>query len=81
MPYYYVVQFIPGNQLAGGDALSCLPMREEAEDVGKKDVIIAFLEDQSSITVQEIKEATACDKEIITLKQHLLCGFPESVKQ
>ena len=57
------------------------PCDEGVEDVCEKDVIIAFLEDQSSTAVQEIKEATACDEELTTLKQHLLCVFPELVKQ
>ena len=77
----YLVEFIPANQLPDADALSRLPVMGEAEDVGDEDLIIAFLENQFSITVLKIKEATACNKELTTLKQHLLCGFSESIKQ
>ena len=67
--YFCVVEFIPGNHLPDADALSCLPAMEDAEDVGDEDGIIAFLEDQSSITVQEIKGNSMRQG---TNKQHLL---------
>ncbi|KAK8400587.1 hypothetical protein O3P69_003331 [Scylla paramamosain] len=42
--------------------------------------IVALLDDEDAITDQEIQEVASTDEEILTLKEYLRQGFPESAK-
>ncbi|KAK8374006.1 hypothetical protein O3P69_012437 [Scylla paramamosain] len=73
--------YLWGSRLPGADALSRLPVIEKIEEGEEEYEIVALLDDEDAITDQEIQEASSTDEEILTLKEYLRLGFPESAKQ
>ncbi|MPC58125.1 Retrovirus-related Pol polyprotein from transposon opus [Portunus trituberculatus] len=67
--------------LLGVDALLRLPVTEDIEEEEEEYETVALLDDKDAITDQEIQESVSTDEEILTLKEYLRQGFPESAKQ
>jgi len=76
-PYDITISYTPGVNVAVADALSRLPPREpepiEGLDVQIHDVCTQF----STNMLERIKDATATDQELCTLKEIVFTGWPE----
>lgn len=83
VPYSYSVKYVPGNKLPGADVLSRLPDSSgTAPDNFSDDdgLVIALMEEEGNLTLDEVREASRNDPEVVALRHALLHGFPQRYK-
>ena len=74
--YDYQICYRPGKEMVLADSLSRLP-KESKQDPGiNLDVKVHFIQ-FSNARLQELREATTTDEDLILLTKYILEGFPE----
>ena len=80
--YNYKVQYVPGQEHANADVLSCLPLPEQPNEVPLPEELVFLMEslEISPITVKQIKILTDQDPVLATVRRFVKQGWPKSVQ-
>lgn len=85
IPFSYTVQYVPGHQLPGADALSRLPLDFAAEDEAAAadddyEVIALLSEGENCVSREDLRTASRADEQLTAVRHCLHHGFPKSSK-
>ncbi len=76
--YDFTLRYVPGRDVPVADALSRIPIH--GDEIQDMDILVHELVNVQPVKLQQIKEATERDIEMIKLKETVMSGWPDRRK-